>query len=124
MVRERYEKELFYLKQNIVDMGDISSQLIQNGMKAFIDLDSELARYTIEMDDLVDEKEVEVESSAFRLIALQQPMAGDLRLITSCIKISLDLERMSDLAVNIAQLVERIENGHIKPLVDTKRWEI
>lgn len=121
MVRERYEKELFYLKQNIVDMGDISCQIIQNGMKAFIDLDHELARTTIEMDDLVDEKEVEVERSAFRLIALQQPMAGDLRFITSCIKMSLDLERMSDLAVNIAQLVERIENGHIKPLVDTKK---
>ncbi|MCS3923011.1 phosphate signaling complex protein PhoU [Methanosalsum natronophilum] len=121
MVRERYENELLKLKKKIVEMGDMSNEIIENGMRSFIDLDYELAKSTVAMDDLIDNKEMEVEASALRLIALQQPMAGDLRLITSCLKISLDLERMSDLAVNIAILSERIENSHIKPLIDTEK---
>ena len=121
MVRERYENELLKLKKKIVEMGDMSNEVIQNGMRSFIDLDYELAKSTVAMDDLIDNKEMEVEASALRLIALQQPMAGDLRLITSCLKISLDLERMSDLAVNIAILSERIDEEHIKPLIDTEK---
>ncbi|RQD83755.1 phosphate transport system regulatory protein PhoU [Methanosalsum natronophilum] len=121
MVRERYENELLKLKKKIVEMGDMSNEIIENGMRSFIDLDYELAKSTVAMDDLIDNKEMEVEASALRLIALQQPMAGDLRLITSCLKISLDLERMSDLAVNIAILSERIDEEHIKPLIDTEK---
>jgi len=121
MVRERYENELLKLKKKIVEMGDMSNEIIENGMRSFIDLDYELAKSTVAMDDLIDNKEMEVEASALKLIALQQPMAGDLRLITSCLKISLDLERMSDLAVNIALLSERIDEEHIKPLIDTEK---
>ncbi|MCS3924087.1 phosphate signaling complex protein PhoU [Methanosalsum natronophilum] len=121
MVRERYENELLKLKKKIVEMGDMSNEVIQNGMRSFIDLDYELAKSTVAMDDVIDNKEMEVETSVLRLIALQQPMAGDLRLITSCLKISLDLERMSDLAVNIALLSERIDEEHIKPLIDTEK---
>ena len=80
-----------------------------------------VAKEAIKLDDPIDEMEMSVEVKTSRLLALQQPMASDLRLITSCIRIAIDLERMSDLAIDIAELTERIEDEHIKPLVDTKR---
>ena len=121
MVRERYLNELEILKENIIQMGKQSQKVLHDSMEAFVNLDLELAEETIKMDDQIDAKEMSVEVSTSRLLALQQPMASDLRLITSCIRIAIDLERMSDLAIDIAELTQRIEDGHIKPLNDTKR---
>ena len=102
-------------------MGELSQKILQDSMDAFVKLDLELANETIKMDDLIDDKEMAVEISTSRLLALQQPMAGDLRLIMSCIRIAIDLERMSDLAVDIAELTEKIDGGHIKPLDNMDR---
>ncbi|MHC1576138.1 MAG: phosphate signaling complex protein PhoU [Methanosarcinaceae archaeon] len=121
MVREKYIQELSLLKNNIIQMGELSQKILQDSMDAFVVLDLELANETIKMDDLIDDKEMAVEISTSRLLALQQPMAGDLRLIMSCIRIAIDLERMSDLAVDIAELTEKIDGGHIKPLDNMDR---
>lgn len=121
MVRERYLNELELLKETIIQMGKQSQKVFHDSMEAFVNLDLEFAEETIKMDDQIDAKEMSVEVSTSRLLALQQPMACDLRLITSCIRIAIDLERMSDLAIDIAELTGRIENGHIKPLIDTKK---
>lgn len=102
-------------------MGELSQNILQDSMDAFVKLDLELASKTIERDDEIDAKDMDVEISTFRLLALQQPIAGDLRLIMSCIRIAIDLERMSDLAVDIAELTERIDGGHIKPLDNMNR---
>ena len=102
-------------------MGELSQKILQDSMDAFVELDLELANETIKMDDLIDDKEMAVEISTSRLLALQQPMAGDLRLIMACIRIAIDLERMSDLAVDIAELTEKIDGGHIKPLDNMDR---
>ncbi|MCD4703726.1 MAG: phosphate signaling complex protein PhoU [Methanosarcinaceae archaeon] len=121
MVREKYIQELSLLKNNIIQMGELSQKILQDSMDAFVELDLELANETIKMDDLIDDKEMAVEISTSRLLALQQPMAGDLRLIMACIRIAIDLERMSDLAVDIAELTEKIDGGHIKPLDNMDR---
>ncbi|MEA1985356.1 MAG: phosphate signaling complex protein PhoU [Euryarchaeota archaeon] len=121
MVREKYIQELSLLKNNIIQMGELSQNILQDSMDAFVKLDLELASKTIERDDEIDAKDMDVEISTFRLLALQQPIAGDLRLIMSCIRIAIDLERMSDLAVDIAELTERIDGGHIKPLDNMNR---
>ncbi|MBN2487455.1 MAG: phosphate signaling complex protein PhoU [Methanosarcinaceae archaeon] len=118
MVRDRYNRELASLKQKVLNMGEISQRTIIDSVEALRTLDVELAREVMERDPVIDSYEMQIEKCATRLLALQQPLARDLRLITSSIKIAIDLERMSDLAANIAEITERIEGGHVKPLVD------
>ena len=118
MVRERYQKELDSLKQNVVTMGEASQKVILDAVEALRVLDIELAEETIKMDTVIDNYEANIERCTTRLLALQQPLASDLRLITSSFKIAIDLERMSDLAVNIAEIAKKIEGEHVKPLID------
>jgi phosphate transport system protein len=80
-------------------------QIVENAVDAVLDADVELARRTIESDERIDEEEVKVEHAAIDLLALHQPAAGDLRLITTVIKVNNDLERIADCAVNAAQRV-------------------
>ncbi|MBN1134279.1 MAG: phosphate signaling complex protein PhoU [Methanosarcinaceae archaeon] len=124
MVRDRYNRELASLKQKVVTMGEISQKTIVDSVEALRTLDIELARETIERDKLIDNYEMYIERCATRLLAHQQPLARDLRLITSSIKIAIDLERMSDLAVNIAEITEKIEGDHVKPLVDIPKMAV
>ena len=118
MARERYQRELDSLKRKVVTMGEASQKVILDAVESLRDLNIELAKETIKIDPLIDSYEANIERCATRLLALQQPLASDLRLITSSIKIALDLERMSDLAVNIAEITEKIEGGHVKPLIN------
>lgn len=99
-------------------MGEASQKVILDAVESLRDLNIELAKETIKIDPLIDSYEANIERCATRLLALQQPLASDLRLITSSIKIALDLERMSDLAVNIAEITEKIEGGHVKSLIN------
>ncbi|UGV41382.1 phosphate signaling complex protein PhoU [Methanococcoides orientis] len=116
MVRERYIERLDYLKSEIEEMGKVSGEMLASSIKALETLDIELSEKVIEMDTAVDNYEYDVEKATAHLLALQQPMAGDLRLITASYKIAIDLERMSDFAVNIAELVKKIEGEHAIPL--------
>jgi phosphate transport system protein len=118
VVRDRYNRELASLKQNVLTMGEMSQKTIIDSVEALRTLNVELARDVMERDPMIDNYEMQIEKCATRLLALQQPLARDLRLITSSIKIAIDLERMSDLAVNIAEITEKIEGEHVKPLVD------
>jgi phosphate transport system protein len=90
--------------------------MLASSIKALETLDIELSEKVIEMDTAVDNYEYDVEKATAHLLALQQPMAGDLRLITASYKIAIDLERMSDFAVNIAELVKKIEGENAIPL--------
>lgn len=118
VVRERYNRELDLLKQKVLTMGLLSQKTIIDSVEVLRTLDIEFAREIIERDNVIDNYEIYIERCATRLLALQQPLAGDLRFITSSMKIAIDLERMSDLASNIAEITEKIEGGHVKPLVD------
>jgi phosphate transport system protein len=121
MSRERYLKQLDLLKESVLSFGKMAEMIFRDSMVAVIDLDVKLAERTLAYEADVDKLEEGIEVSIFDLLALQQPMASDLRLVVSALKISADLKRIVGLSVNIAKIPGRIEGGHLKPLIDTKR---
>jgi phosphate transport system protein len=121
MVRERYLQQLDLLKESVLCLGEMSELIFRDSMEAIIDLNVELAGKTLALESEVNKLEERIEVSVFDLLALQQPMASDLRLVVSALKISADLKRIVGLSVNIAKIPGKFEGGHIKPLVDTKR---
>jgi len=121
MVRERYLKQLDLLKESVLSLGEMVELVFRDSMTSVIDLDIKLAEKTIALEPEVDKLEEDIEASVFDLLALQQPMASDLRLVVSTLKISADLRRIAGLSINIAKIPGRMEGGHVKPLTDTKR---
>jgi len=121
MSRERYIKQLNLLNESVVSFGKMVELAFRDSVRAVIDLDIKLAERTLDFEKEVDKLEDEIEVSISDLIALQQPMASDLRFVISSLKISADLKRIVGLSINIAKIPGRIEGGHIKPLIDTKR---
>src|SRR3989338_6285249 len=87
-------------------MSSLAEEAISSSVKALVDRDANLAAKVIDSDDAINMLEIEIDELSLRLLALHQPQAGDLRFITSTMKINNDLERIGDLAVNIAQLVK------------------
>ncbi|AKB79821.1 Phosphate transport system regulatory protein PhoU [Methanosarcina horonobensis HB-1 = JCM 15518] len=121
MIRKRYFQQLDLLKESVLSLGEMSELIFHDSMEAVIDLNIELARKTLDLESKVDKLEERIEISVFDLLALQQPMASDLRLVVSALKISADLKRIVGLSINIAKIPGKIEGSHIKPLIDTKR---
>jgi phosphate transport system protein len=121
MSRERYLRQLDLLKESVASFGKMVEIAFRDSMLAVIDLDVKLAERTLASEAEVDKLEEEIEISIYDLIALQQPMASDLRLVVSSLKIAADLKRIVGLSINIAKIPGKIEGGHIKPLVDTKK---
>jgi phosphate transport system protein len=121
MARERYIKQLDLLKESVVSFGMMVELAFKDSMVAVIDLDVKLAERTLAFEAEVDKLEEGIEVSIFDLLALQQPMASDLRLIVSTLKISSDLKRIVGLSINIAKIPGKIEGEHIKPLLDMKK---
>jgi phosphate transport system protein len=93
------------LKSRLSRMGAVVQQHVEQAVEALVTLDTRLAQHVIEGDNKVDDEEVKVEKGAIDLLALHQPAAGDLRMITTIIKANSDFERIADCAVNIAQRV-------------------
>ena len=106
------------LTKLLQDMGKEVEMMLQGCMQALITLDRAQAEFWIAQDQLVNNLERQVDDECVRLIATQQPVAKDLRKIISAMKISTDLERMADLATDIAKIVRRIEGPLCKPLID------
>ena len=98
-----YDEELRHLNNTIMEMGGIAEHQIAAAIQSVIKRDSELAAGVVEEDDRVDELEHEVASFSVRLLALRQPMASDLRNIVAALKVSSDIERIADYAVNVAK---------------------
>ncbi|WP_370573407.1 phosphate signaling complex protein PhoU [Methanomethylovorans sp.] len=119
MSREKYQRNLEILRSNVLEMAETSLCMLQNATESLNKLDKDLARETIAMDEIVDEHEMTVDKSVSTLIALQQPIAGDMRLITSCLTMAIDLERLSDLACNMAWVTLEIEGerADVEPLI-------
>lgn len=120
--RMNFHQSLDNLQQDLLRLGKLVENSIHQAVDALARLDEGLARQTIEEDDLIDDLTTQIEENSLRLIALQQPMASDLRIISMAIKIATDLERIADHAVDIAKICIRI-NGQelVKPLVDIPR---
>ncbi len=114
-----FHEELDQVKEQILRMGSIVETLVENAVAALVDRDSALAEATIAGDAKADTLEIEIDEACIRLLALHQPAAGDLRFITTAMKISTDLERMADQAVNISQrTLELNEEPQLKPYID------
>ncbi len=101
-----FQRELDRLRKRLLEIGSMVEEAVDRSIRALLDRDQALARETITGDTRIDRAEVEVEEDCLKLLALYQPVAGDLRLVASVLKINNDLERMGDLAVNIAERVE------------------
>jgi phosphate transport system protein len=114
-----FDDELIALKERVLKLGLMVETAIRDSVKALVERDSELAKEVIKRDHLVNALDVSIDEECVRLIALRQPMARDLRLITTAMKITTDLERMGDLAVNIAErALELNEEPQLKPFVN------
>ncbi|MDF2987697.1 MAG: phosphate transport system regulatory protein PhoU [Eubacterium sp.] len=119
MVRHSFDKELEQLQNLMVRMAGLVEQSIENSILALRRQDIELARKVYESDDEVDELEGKIEKICINLIARQQPLAKDLRTISTALKIITDMERIADHAADIAELTIRMADmKYIKPLVD------
>lgn len=117
-----FDDELNSLKQKVLTMGSMVENALKDSIKSLVDRDNDLARAVIEKDHRVNALDVEIDEESIRLIALRQPMASDLRFITTAMKITTDLERMGDLAVNIAErALELNEEPVLKPYIDIPR---
>ena len=103
-----FHEELAKLKNQLLDMSGLAEDLVTRSLQALRDRDGELAQEVIRRDNDLDAMEVAVDDACLHLLALQQPMARDLRLITMAMKISNDLERVGDHAVNIAEAVRHL----------------
>ena len=117
---ERYfDTELDELKKSVIEMGSLAEAAIMKSIEALKFRDAEIARGVIDADRAIDKLELLVDEKCIDLIARYQPMAKDLRLITTGMKINAEMERIADLAVDIAQrTLEIVEKPHLKPLVD------
>lgn len=121
-MQRHFDEELEKLKEKILKMSSLVEKAIHLSIKALVDRESELAQQIIKSDDQVNMLEIEIDDFSLKLLALRQPQAGDLRLITSIMKINNDLERIGDLAVNIAErTIELLKFPIVKPLIDIPR---
>jgi phosphate transport system protein len=121
-VQRHFHEELEALKQTLLAMGGLVEDQIRRAMRALVERDDGLAQEVIDRDRQVNTYDVEVDEQCVNLLALHQPAAGDLRFITTTMKIVTDLERIGDQAVNIAQRVLELNpEPQLKPYIDLPR---
>ena len=116
-LRKTFHEELDSIKHGIVRMAGRVSEAIPRGTQAFLDGDLNEAQALIEDDDILDAMSVELEERCYEVLALQQPMAGDLRAIMSALWLNGEIERSGDLMSNIAKATRRIYGTEIDPKV-------
>ena len=105
MVRKQFEEQLSLLKDLLVKMGELNCEAIEDAVTALETQNAELARKTKGVEQLVDEKEQQIERLCLKIILKQQPVASDLLFVTSAMKMITDMERIADQAVDISELV-------------------
>src|SRR4029434_6776462 len=121
-MQRHFHEELEALKQTLLAMGGLVEDQIRRVMRALLERDDVIAQEVIERDRQVNTYDVEVDERCVELLALHQPAAGDLRFITTAMKIVTDLERIGDQAVNIAhRVLELNREPQVKPYIDLPR---
>ncbi len=119
MIQRHFDEELSDLKTKLLRMAGQAEDQIDKALTALVTRDSALARQVIERDHEVNTLDVEIDEESIRLLALHQPAARDLRLVTTAMKISTELERISDLAENVCErAIELNEEPQLKPYID------
>jgi phosphate transport system protein len=110
------ERQIDQLKERILHVGTLVEEAISKSITALINRDASLAQRVMASDEEIDRMEVEVEEECLKILALYQPVAADLRFVVAVLKINNDLERMGDLAKNIAKRVSQLAAGRPCPL--------
>jgi phosphate transport system protein len=111
--RERFQEDLDGLRGQVLELGEAVEKQVADGLRALDTDDKELARAVVDGDDAINDRYLELESDCIHLFALQQPVAGDLRIVASSFKILTDLERIGDLATNFGKYT--ITESHASP---------
>lgn len=122
MVNDNLQNELTRLKEEILKMGRLLEEQVYKSVKSLVEKDLDLANKVIAADDIIDKMEFDIEKKTLGLIALKQPMAKDLRLIATILRMIIDIERMADHAEDIARItISLYEQPYIKRLIDIPR---
>ncbi|HSR12772.1 MAG TPA: phosphate signaling complex protein PhoU [Thermodesulfobacteriota bacterium] len=118
----RFQQELNQLKEHLLHMAGLAERAISNAIDALVKRDTQLAEKTISEDEQINKMELIIDEWCLRLLALHQPLAADLRFITSAMRINTELERIGDLSVNIAERVMSLnQEPQLKPYIDIPR---
>lgn len=122
MIQRHFDEELAELKTKLARMAGLTEDQIDKALTALVSRDSALACRVIERDHQVNALDVEIDEACIELLALHQPAARDLRLVTTAMKLSTELERISDLAESICErAIELNEEPQLKPYIDIPR---
>jgi phosphate transport system protein len=117
-----FDEELATLKAKLLEMAALAEEQIALAIRGLKDRDEKLACQVLGREEAVNLLDIEIDEMCLRLLALRQPMAADLRFITSAMKIGSDVERIGDLAVNIAErTIDLLKSPQLKPLIDIPR---
>jgi phosphate transport system protein len=121
-VVRHFQDELEQLKTRLLEMGGIAEEQVRTAVKGLTDRDQALIERVLSGDDPINALHIEIDNRCFTLLALYQPMAADLRTIVAAVKINTDLERVGDLAINIAEAARRYaSHPPVKKLIDIPR---
>lgn len=121
-VARHFEEELTRLQQRLLVMGGFAEESVRTAIRGLVARDGGAIRKVVDGDGPINDLHLEIDERAFTLLALHQPMASDLRAVVAALKINTDLERVGDLAVNIAEAAERyLLHPPVKPLIDIPR---
>ena len=121
-VVRHFQEELDQLKRRLLEMGGLAEEHVRLAIKGLVERDQTLIDRVLSGDEAVNALHIEIDNRCFTLLALHQPMAADLRTIVAAVKINTDLERVGDLAVNIAEAATRYAtHPPVKKLIDIPR---
>lgn len=117
-----FQEELDQLKARLLEMGGLAEDRVRHAVRALVERSHSAAGEVLAGDQPINQLHIEIDSRCVRLLALHQPMAVDLRVILSAVKINTDLERVGDLAINIAEAAQRyLSHPPVKELIDIPR---
>ncbi|HEY0370858.1 MAG TPA: phosphate signaling complex protein PhoU [Thermoanaerobaculia bacterium] len=117
-----FDKEIEHLKELLLEMGAMVEESINESIRALLERDSAVAQRVIDNDTTIDQKELEIDQHTITLIAMMQPAAVDLRFVAAAMKITPELERVADLAVDVCErAIELNREPPLKPLLDIPR---
>jgi phosphate transport system protein len=121
-ITRHFQEELEVLQQRLLSMGGLAEDRMCDAVKALAQRDAAIVDRILTGDEPINALHIEIDDRCFKLLALHQPMAADLRAIVAAVKINTDLERVGDLAVNIAEATHRyLQHPPVKPLIDIPR---
>ena len=121
-VFRHFQDDLDTLKQRLLAMGGLAEERVREAVRGITDRDPAALNGVLAGDEPINDLHIEIDDRCFKLLALHQPMAADLRVIVAAVKINTDLERVGDLAVNIAEAGQRyLQHPPVKPLIDIPR---